>query len=126
MKRIHTFDEFRDAAHRFRDLMRHLHGERSAQEGVPANDLTLGLLVVAREETKSTGNMVEDVADMRSTIHQLTNSAQLLTEADTWLLAEMIRLRSDSDKSLSKRLETSAGWEATNSPQVPGCMGGAR
>ena len=124
MKRIHTFDEFRAAAARFRNLMRQLSGERGAREGLPANDLTLGLLVVAREETPTTGNPAEDVADMRCTARQLTNAAQLLHEADTWLVAESVRLRSDTDKSLSKRLETAAGWQATNSPTTPRCMGG--
>ena len=108
MKRIHTFDEFRAAAHRFRDLMRQLSGERGAQEGVPANDLTLGLLVLAREETPTTGNPVEDVADMRSTIHQLTNHNPLLYDADTWLVAELVRLKSDAANALTPRLGQTA------------------
>ena len=35
--------------------MRQLYGERGATEKLPQNELTLGLLVVAREETKTTG-----------------------------------------------------------------------
>ena len=124
MKRIHTFDEFRAAAARFRDLMRQLSGERGASEGLPANDLTLGLLVIAREETPTTGNMAEDVADMRCTARQLTNAAQLLHEADTWLVAESVRLRSDTDKSRSQRLSTAADWDVAHSPRTPRCMGG--
>lgn len=123
MKRIHIFDEFRDAASRFRALMRQLHGERGAREGIPANDLTLGLLVIARQETPTNGNPLEDVADMRSTIHQLTNSDELLCEADTWLLAEMVRLRADSDKALSKKLAQAQERTAVES-RVPQCMGG--
>ena len=124
MKRIHTLDEFRAAADRFRALMRQLYGERGASEGLPQDDLTLGLLVIAREETKTTGSLPEDVADMRSTIHQLTNHNPLLCDADTWLLAELIRLRSETDKSLSKRLETAAERHGDNSPLTPKCMGG--
>ena len=61
---------------------------------------------------------------MRSTIHQLTNASQLLCEADTWLLAELIRLRSDKDKSLSKKLATARERTADQAPRVPRCMGG--
>ena len=65
MKRIHTFDEFEAAALRFRDLMRQLHGERGATENLPQCDRTLGLLVIARQETPHTGELARDVADMR-------------------------------------------------------------
>ena len=47
MKRIHTFDELRAAANRFKALMRQLYGERGATEKLPQNELTLGLLVIA-------------------------------------------------------------------------------
>ena len=124
MKRIHTFDEFRAAASRFRALMRQLYGERGETEKLPQDDLTLGLLVVAREETKSTGSLPEDIAEMRSTIHQLTNHNPLLYDADTWLVAELVRLRSETDQSLASRLETAAGWQGSNSPLTPRCMGG--
>ena len=126
MKRVHTFDELREKANGFRALMRQLYGERGATEKLPQNELTLGLLVVAREETPTTGSLPEDVAHMRSTIHSLTNSNPLLYEADTWLVAELIRLRSETDQSLSGKLQTAAGWEGTNSPTVPRCMGGLR
>ena len=74
MKRIHTFDEFEAKAARFRALMRQLHGDRAATEGLPQCDRTLGLLVLAREETPHTGELARDVADMRTTIHQLDQS----------------------------------------------------
>ena len=125
MKRIHTFDELREAANRFRALMRQLHGERGATEKLPQNELTLGLLVVAREETPTTGRLPEDIAHMRSTIHSLTNSNPLLYEADTWLVAELIRLRSETDQSLSGKLKTAADHPRDDAPQVPRCMGGA-
>ena len=105
MKRIHTFDEFTAAALRFRDLMRQLHGERGATENLPQCDRTLGLLVIARQETPHTGELARDVADMRSTIHQLTNHTPLLYDADTWLIAEYTRLKSDKDHALTRRME---------------------
>lgn len=105
MKRIHTFDEFTAAALGFRDLMRQLHGERGATENLPQCDRTLGLLVVARRETSHTGELARDVADMRSTIHQLTHHTPLLYDADTWLIAEYTRLKSDKDTALTRRME---------------------
>ena len=105
MKRIHTLDEFTAAAMGFRDLMRQLHGERAATENLPQCDRTLGLLVVARRETPHTGELARDVADMRSTIHQLTNHTPLLYDADTWLIAEYTRLKSDKDTALTRRME---------------------
>ena len=105
MKRIHTLDEFTAAALRFRDLMRQLHGERGATENLPQCDRTLGLLVIAREETPHTGELARDVVDMRSTLHQLTHHTPLLCEADTWLIAEFTRLKSDKDTALTRRME---------------------
>ena len=105
MKRIHTFDEFTAAALRFRNLMRQLHGQRGATENLPQCDRTLGLLVIAREETPHTGELARDVADMRSTLHQLTHHTPLLCEADTWLIAEYTRLKSDKDTALTRRME---------------------
>ena len=104
MKRIHTFDEFEAAARRFRALMLKLHSDRAAQEGLPPCDRTLGLLVIARKETPPTGELARDVADMRSTIHQLTNHNPLLYDADTWLVAELVRLKSETNHSLMPRL----------------------
>ena len=126
VKRIHTFDELREKANRFRALMRQLYGERGATEKLPQNELTLGLLVIAREETKTTGSLPEDVAEMRTTIHSLTNSSPLLYEADTWLVAELVRLRSETDQSLSGKLETAAQEHRDDSPSVPLCMGGLK
>lgn len=125
MKRIHTFDELREKARGFKALMRQLHGERGATEKLPQNELTLGLLVVAREETKTTGSLPEDVAEMRTTIHSLTHHNPLLYEADTWLVAELVRLRSETDQSLSGKLKTAADHHRDDAPQVPRCMGGA-
>ncbi|MDE2813649.1 MAG: hypothetical protein OXM01_11525 [Gemmatimonadota bacterium] len=104
MKRIHTFDEFEAKAARFRALMRQLHGDRAATEGLPQCDRTLGLLVVARQQTPHTCELARDVADMRSTIHQLTNHNPLLYDADTWLVAELVRLKSETNHSLMPRL----------------------
>ena len=126
MKRIHTFDELREKANGFKALMRQRYGERGATEKLPQNELTLGLLVVAREETKTTGRLPEDVAEMRTTIHSLTNSSPLLYEADTWLVAELVRLRSETDQSLSGKLKTAAEEQRDDAPQVPRCMGGVR
>ena len=105
MKRIHTFDEFTAAAMGFRDLMRQLHGERAATENLPQCDRTLGLLVIARRETPHTGELARDVADMRTTLHALTHHTPLLSEADTWLIAEYTRLKSDKDTALTRRME---------------------
>lgn len=124
MKRIHTFDELRDAANRFRQMCRQRYGERGATEHLPQNELTLGLLVIAREVVRPSGDFAEDVAEMRSALHSLTNSEPLRHEVDTWLIAEQVRLRSESKKSLSAKLERAAEESRDQSPQVPRCMGG--
>ena len=124
MKRIHTFDEFRDAANRFKALIRQRYGERGASEKLPQNELTLGLLVIAREVVKPSGSWANDVAEMRSALHQLTNHTPLMYEVDTWLVAELVRLRSETDQSLSEKLETAATHYRDDAPQVPRCMGG--
>ncbi|MCY3791474.1 MAG: hypothetical protein OXH63_22090 [Gemmatimonadetes bacterium] len=126
MKRIHTFDEFRDAANRFKNLIRQRYGERGASEKLPQNELTLGLLVIAREVITPSGDLAEDVVEMRSALHQLTNHQPLIYEVDTWLTAELVRLRSETDKSLSAKLKASADHHRDDAPQVPRCMGGLR
>ena len=108
MKRIHTFDEFEAKAQSFRALMRQLHSDRAATEGLPPCDRTLGLLVVAREQTPHTGELARDVADMRTTIHSLTHHNPLLYDADTWLVAELVRLKSDAANALTPRLGQTA------------------
>ena len=116
MKRIHTFRRVRGGkAHRFRALMRQLHGDRAACEGLPQCDRTLGLLVIAREETPHTGELARDVADMRSTIHQLTNHNPLLYDADTWLVAELVRLKSEANQ----RADAAPGREPARAPRRP-------
>ena len=46
------------------------------------------------------GNLAQDAANMHSTIHALTHHNPLLYDADTWLVAELVRLRSDKSRSI--------------------------
>lgn len=104
MKRIHTLGEFKAAAMNFRDQLAKYKSPLAAVEHLPQDDTTLGLLIIAREETESMGNLPQDAANMRSTIHALTNHNPLIYDADTWLVAELVRLRSDRAHSILVKL----------------------
>ena len=107
MKRIHTFDELRDESPPLQGPdAPTLRRARSHREAAPkrANAGPVGRS--PRGDHHRPASLPEDVAEMRSTIHQLDQSQPAhLRGGHMACTAELVRLRSETDQSLSGKLK---------------------